>query len=500
MSLRIRLALGLIVIGVVLVAADVALVASVRSSLVGQVDNRLRSAAPILARRAERDLVGPGGTTAFDTERGTTTQSEVGSPSGQDPGSRPVGNLSELFIQVRAEDGQVVSEIAPALRGDEAPPSIDARTVLGHTPAEGDRPTAFTASSADESAQWRVIIERLPGQSSTVLVGTSLRETVSTITRLEWVAVGSTVAALVALAIVAFWVDRLGIRPIEEITTTADAIAAGDLSRRVREGPPSTEAGRLSRAMNTMLHQIEWAFARRDESEAGLRQFVADASHELRTPLTSIRGYADLYAQGALTTTDQLDDAMGRISSEGARMGALVDDLLLLAHLDEGRSWIADEPVDVSGLAADAVADARAVEPDRPISLDVPDVPAIVRGDEPRLRQLVSNLVSNARIHTPPDTPVTVRVSADERTVRLDVADEGPGLDPDLLAHVFERFVRGDPARARGHGGTGLGLSIVAAVAQAHGGRATVETASGQGACFTVELPAAPGASGSDPS
>jgi two-component system OmpR family sensor kinase len=239
-------------------------------------------------------------------------------------------------------------------------------------------------------------------------------------------------------------------------------------------------------ALAGLAASVLWAFRERAANEARLRQFVADASHELRTPLTSIRGYAELWRAGGLRGGGDVDDAMRRMEQEARRMGLLVDDMLLLARLDQGR------PLETTALALDrlvdeAVRDARAVEPDRPIDL-VAD-PVTVTGDDHRLRQVVGNLLANARLHTPPGTPVHVSVRAVGERVRLEVADEGPGLEPEMAARVFERFYRGDPARTRASGGSGLGLSIVAAVAEAHGGRVSVDTAPGAGARFVVELP-----------
>jgi two-component system OmpR family sensor kinase len=235
-----------------------------------------------------------------------------------------------------------------------------------------------------------------------------------------------------------------------------------------------------------MLARIEEAFAQRAATEARLRRFVADASHELRTPLTSIRGYADLYRQGALRTRSELDEAMRRVEQEAARMGGLVDDLLLLARLDQGRP-LERSPVRLDELVDDAVRDARAVEPDRPITLSAR--PVTVEGDEARLRQALGNLLANARVHTPPGTPVDVSVAAEDGWGLVQVADGGPGLAPEVAERVFERFYRADTARTRAGGGTGLGLAIVAGVVEAHGGTVRVESAPGEGARFSLRLP-----------
>ena len=230
---------------------------------------------------------------------------------------------------------------------------------------------------------------------------------------------------------------------------TADEIAAGDLSRRLQPAPSGTEAGHLTEAFNGMVHQIESAFAERQESEDRLRRFVADASHELRTPLTSIRGYTDLMQAGALDEPEARADALRRIQAESGRMAELVDDLLVLARLDQGRP-LERLPVDLVAVATDAAKDARAVDPDRPVALVVPDRPVIVQGDEGRLRQVVANLLTNARVHTPAGTPVTVRVAVEGEIAQLVVADEGEGMAPEVATRVFERFYRADASRSRG--------------------------------------------------
>jgi signal transduction histidine kinase len=296
---------------------------------------------------------------------------------------------------------------------------------------------------------------------------------------------------------------RNSLRPLREVERTAQAIAAGDLSQRVPVGDDHTEVGRLSTALNGMLSRIEAAFLAQQASEEQartsenrMRRFVADASHELRTPLTSIRGFAELYRQGAVATTDDTRRLMQRIEAEGARMGLLVEDLLLLARLDQQRP-LTITAVDLAEIAGDAVHDARAVQPDRPIALhlddSLTDVP-VVLGDEGRLRQVVGNLVGNALTHTPPDARVTVSLAEEAEhpgLVVLRVADQGPGLAPEDAARVFERFYRADASRTRedGAGGTGLGLAIVASLVAAHGGSVDLITAPGEGATFVVRLP-----------
>jgi two-component system OmpR family sensor kinase len=301
---------------------------------------------------------------------------------------------------------------------------------------------------------------------------------------------------LIALALAAWLIIRLSLRPLQEMADTAGEIAAGDLSRRVEETDDRTEVGRLGEALNVMLGRIETAFREKEASEAQLRRFVADASHELRTPLTSIRGYAELFQHGLADRPADLDTAMRRIDSESTRMAGLVDDLLLLARLDQGRP-LEREPVDLAVLATDAAQDARAIDPSRTVTCEAPASCPIV-GDEGRLRQLLGNLVSNALAYTPSGSPLEIIVAPEppqgpgSTRVKLSVVDHGLGVAPDDASHVFERFWRSDPARVHAQGGAGLGLSIVAAIADAHGGHVTLTDTPGGGATFSVELPREP--------
>ncbi|TFV83399.1 HAMP domain-containing histidine kinase [Blastococcus sp. CT_GayMR16] len=361
----------------------------------------------------------------------------------------------------------------------------------------GDGPTTV---DSDGHGEWRMTSGDLPG-GYTVVVGSELRgdaEAIGRLVRIE-VVVGLIVLALLGAA--GYVLVRNSLRPLAEVEETARAIAAGDLSRRVPEGNDRTEVGRLAISLNGMLSRIETAFRAQQASEEQargsehrMRRFVADASHELRTPLTSIRGFAELYRQGAVRTDEDIRRLMERIEAEGARMGLLVEDLLLLARLDQQRP-LTFAPVDLAAIAGDAVHDAKAVQPDRPIALhldeSLTDVP-VVRGDEGRLRQVVGNLVTNALTHTPAGMRVTVTVAEaadDPRVLVLRVADEGPGMDPADAERAFERFYRADASRTRAAGGTGLGLAIVSSLVAAHGGSVGLDTAPGKGTVVTVRLP-----------
>jgi two-component system, OmpR family, sensor kinase len=280
------------------------------------------------------------------------------------------------------------------------------------------------------------------------------------------------------------------------MTATATAIAAGDLSPRVPEPAYDTEAGQLGRALNRMLGRIERAFDQRTRSEHQLRQFLADASHELRTPVTTIRGYAELYQAGGLGDLGEhgeLDEAMRRTGQEAVRMGKLIDDMLLLARLDQGRP-LESGPVDLASLVADAARDAGAVDPSRAITVasdPSPDRPLVVRGDSDRLRQVIANLVGNALVHTPAGTPIAITTSVDgpDRRAVVAIADQGPGMSEEAVAHAFERFYRADRSRSRQHGGTGLGLAIVRAIVTSHGGTVELTSERGVGTTARLELP-----------
>ncbi|MEJ7839626.1 MAG: ATP-binding protein [Thermomicrobiales bacterium] len=335
------------------------------------------------------------------------------------------------------------------------------------------------ALSADDEPQGHLVI---------AAPMSGVEDTITSLTR--WLIAGGAVALLITIAIV-WLIIRQGLRPVEKMIDTAAAIAHGDLTQRVPESAidPYTELGRLGGALNEMLGHIEHSSTIRDASEARLRQFIADAAHELRTPLTSLRGYAELYRQGVLRDTPAVDNAMGRIESEGTRMARLVDELLLLARLDQQRGLELSQ-VDLTEICRDAVGDFRVVEPGRPVS-DNLVASVVVLGDRLRLRQIVDNLLTNARVHTSPTTAVTVTTRVVGNTVRMDVHDDGQGISAEDQTHIFERFWRGDPSRGRRSGSSGLGLSIVASLVESHGGSITVQSEPGSGTTFTVELPLA---------
>jgi len=470
-SLRSRLVAGFVLVALVLVAADAVVGVLVHGSLLRAVDQRLE-----VARRPLRtDVTGPDGAVP------------TAPPSSATDAGRPrFPALTDLYVAIVLPNG-TVNRQSPTAQAV-TPPAIPANLTKLASPI-GAAPRPFTVPSEHGGGDGFRAVAFHTSRGYVFFVAVSLHDTTTTFRNVLLVEGLASLAVLAALALVAWFVLHLGVRPLDQMAATADAIAAGDLSRRVERAEPRTEAGRLGLALNTMLTEIEQAFAQRAESEERLRRFVADASHELRTPLTSIRGYTELWRQGGLEDEAHLADAMRRVEHEAARMGVLVDELLLLARLDQGRP-LERAPVDLARIVADAVRDAQAVEPERPLSLDEPDQ-VVVLGDESRLNQVVANLLANARVHTPPGAAVRVRLAVEDDRAVLEVADDGPGLGPDP-ARVFERFYRADASRARARGGSGLGLSIVAAVSEAHGGRATAGAAPSGGALLRVELPLAP--------
>ena len=458
LSLRARLLLGVVALAAVgLVAANVATYSTLSSYLLDRTDSTLDQTAQTLRRP------GPGGGIR----------------------SAPPGT----FVQVRSLDGDTVvatfsgatlpgaSVPAPNLRDAVKPPALNRTT---------EAVRYFTVGGAHGGPEYRVRASIAQGDEAMLLVASSLRDVNSTLNRLLAIELVVTALVLAAIAGLGLWLVRLGLRPLDAIGQTASAIAAGDLSRRVERAEERTEVGRLGLALNSMLARIESSFRAQEASERKLRRFVADASHELRTPLSAVRAYAELYDRGAAERPDDLERSMKGISRESERMSVLVEDLLLLARLDDGRP-LERERVELDEVVGEAVETAQAVDPDRAIELHAE--PATVLGDRVRLRQIVDNLLANVRAHTPPGTPASVSVTRRNGSAEISVTDAGPGLDEEHLEHLFERFYRADPSRARASGGVGLGLAIVAAVAEAHGGTASASSRPGEGTTIAIALP-----------
>lgn len=509
MSLRLRLLAGLAALVLLgLAGFGTGTYVSLHGFLVSRLDEQLAQAATAVARSTP-SVATPGDRPGGGRAGGGNGGGGAGS-GGNDFGGIRANVGPSLFVEILSRDGQVVAAVDSADKSA-GPPRLPAETkLLEAVHASGsDQPTGFTvdqeghihpsvprpgpvhtlsASSTLGGAE-RVALIALPGTDNTIVIAGSLRPVTQTLHRLLEVELALGGGVLAVTVLLGLALARQATRPLEEIAETADGIAGGDLGRRVATADQRSEVGRVGLAINAMLNEIQLAFARRDATESRLRRFVADASHELSTPLTSIRGYAELFHRGLADRPDDLAKAMTRIEAEGARMGGLVDDLLLLASFDNGRP-VQRDPVDLTRIVADTAADLRATAPDRTVTVEA-ERPVIVLGDEDRIRQVAANLASNARRHTPGGTAITLRARTDDGFGVLDVADDGPGLAPDEAAHVFDRFYRVDKARARAAGGAGLGLSIVAAIAEALDGRVSLDTAPGRGATFSVSIPLA---------
>lgn len=371
-------------------------------------------------------------------------------------------------------------------------------TSISAAEARDRQQTPFQVRGTDKQ-NWRVVAVTVVdgSRSAVVIIGLPLAPVDSVMEHAALVVVGVGLLTLVLAFFIATWTVSRSFRPLARVEKTAAAIAAGDLSRRVEVENPGTEVGRLGSSLNAMLAHIETAFAARMASEARMRRFAADASHELRTPLVTIRGFSELYRHGALSSPEDVATAMGRIESEAKRMGAMVEDLLLLARIDEQRP-LQRKPADLLLIAHDAMVDTQASDRSRVISLTGLDGgapgPAPVLGDEAKLRQVVSNLVGNALRYTPEGTPIElavgVRTAADgTRQSVIEVRDHGPGVPDEETARIFERFYRSDTSRTRETGGSGLGLAIVAAIVGAHSGSVRVGKTDGGGATLVVSLP-----------
>lgn len=473
MSLRTRLLLGTAMIALVLLTAAAVMIRTTRDHLVGQVDDQLAAAEPRIFGGAGP---GPGFWERYGTGEGTGEADSL-------------ARLSTLYVGVLDDDGTLYTVVSPDLRAD-----VAVTPLLRSGDVEALRSGEHVTVDTDIGEEYRLVANR-NGRGGLVVLGLSLADVNEAVRRLVAVSGLAVMAIGIVLALVTWWVIRLGVRPLRQMTATAAGIAAGSLSQRVPEAQPGTEAGELGAALNGMLGRIEGAFEQREQSERRLRQFVADASHELRTPVTTIRGYAELYRKGALDDDADLAEAMRRTEAEAIRMGGLVDDLLRLARLDQGRP-LQVGPVDLSTLTADAVADGRARDPERTIELRA--TPGVtVEGDEDGLRQVVANLISNALLHAP-GAKVDVSVTRGDGEATVMVVDDGPGMAPEDRDRALERFYRADVSRSRHHGGSGLGLSIVDATVRAHGGRVAVESTLGEGTRVSVALPVR--SAGSEPS
>ena len=463
LPLRLRLIAVLLVLllaALTLTAAATAVL--MRRDLVGRVDTDLKRAYPSVAQQALNTII-------------------------RQQGNRLPSGYAVIFYP---SDGSNPVELDPT--SESTTPDMPESLPITSPHVRSNR--AFYIGSETSDMKWRAIAGRTRDFEATFIVAVPLQSVDRTVRKLVLVELLIGLAVLTACAAVGWYAVHRAFRPLRQIEDTAAAIADGDLGRRIPTRTAKDEVTSLSRSLNVMLAQIEQSFAAREASQERMRQFVADASHELRTPLAAVRGYAELYRQGAVREPADVASAMSRIEGEATRMGGLVEDLLMLARLDDQRP-LEFGPVDLTVLTADAVQDARAIAPDRRIfvtGLTGPLQPTVTAGDEASLRQVLANLVSNAINHTPADTPIEIAVGTRvfDETAIVEVRDHGPGIDPEKARRVFERFYRADPSRVRGSGGgSGLGLAIAAALVSAHHGRIGVAQTPGGGATFVLELP-----------
>jgi two-component system OmpR family sensor kinase len=497
-SLRRRLTLSMaIVLVVALVVASAVTYSSLRSFLYGRIDDQI-DGAQLQAYNFLTSVYAPDGLLARAQTHGLSA-GRVRTIEETDLDKRV---SPDVYVLVLSRSGKVLLGVASGPPGKPDPqPVVPASLRPQSVPrshhygafggAYSSEPNSADVGSVGNSGvRYRESAVDVP--QGVLVVAEPLNSTTETLSSLVRIQIVASLAILAVLCAIVLFTLRRGLRPLETMAETTDAIASGDLTQRVSMSKASSEVDRLGHALNAMLGRIEEAFREKSISEERLRQFVADASHELRTPLTSIRGYTELLRKGAFSDVEGQDRALQRVEREAARMGLLVADLLLLARLDQDRP-LDQVPVDLRRAGTDAVADARAVDPGRPVEL-LAGPPVLVLGDRDRLGQVAHNLVRNALDHTAPGTPVTVEVRADASTGYMSVTDQGPGLSTENAGRVFDRFWRDDAARTGG--GTGLGLSIVRAIAEVLGGSASVRSSPGHGSTFEVAIPLArPGAS-----
>ena len=475
-SLRNRLVLGVVILSTLgFITSGVVAQKQIESFLIHQIDDQLLTVASGSIPRV--NLAGIVDDDDFEERGGRNRRDDVPpTPLTQIPTSTSLTLLDG--------NGAVVAGIGGDLN------TVSVRDyIAGYSPEEVAEFEGEPFTISAEGENFRVLALPLPSNLGSVAIAQSLSDVDRTLSRLQWLffLIGFVIVGLIALA--SRSVIKVGLKPLSEVESTAEQIAAGDLSARLPDAKPNTEVGRLTTSLNTMLSRIEESFALRKKSEDKLRRFVADASHELRTPLTAIRGFAELHRQGAVTGEAETKQLLSRIEGESIRMGSLVEDLLLLARLDQARE-MEHLPVDIAQVTRDAVASAQVAGPEHPITLNGDVDELYTLGDQNRIHQVIANLLANARTHTPAGTAIAVSVAGSSDGVRIAVSDSGPGLSDEDQRRIFERFYRADSSRVRIDGeGSGLGLSIVDAVMKAHGGSVSVTSELGKGSTFTLFFP-----------
>ena len=470
-SLRNRLILAAVFLAsLAIIASDFAANTALRSYLISQVDNQLFSISSGSLERLDRAGIAP--------------QSEAQESQSPFRVVQPIrGVPTSTSLTLLDREGNLIGQVGGELAGQNF-----GVTGLKVSQVERYENKPFTIEGEGRNPDVRALALVLPTGMGSVIAANSLEEVDKTLSQLKFLFFFLGLIAILLTALVSRWIIAISLRPLDKVEETAEAIAAGDLSARLPAAKPDTEVGRLTTSLNMMLSRIEQSFSVKVESENKLRRFVADASHELRTPLTAIRGFAELHRQGAVSGEEKTKELISRIEGESIRMSSLVEDLLLLARLDQARE-LDFEPVDLNTLIVEVVASAKAAGPDHPIELHLPQEELFVLGDSRRIHQVVANLLANARTHTPLGTKINVTARQTLAEVIIEVADNGPGLSKSDQERIFERFFRADPARVRHSGeGSGLGLSIVDAVMKAHGGYVSVKSELDKGATFTLHF------------
>ena len=472
-SLLNRLTLGVVLLATLgVVASDIAAQTLLRTYLTQEVDNELLSVASGSIQRLERAGIEP-------------DDGEYAAREGRVARWEPLRSIpTSTSVTLIGPAGFVLGQIGGDLNGAKITSYLSAITPE-KAAKYGGQPFTIETDEHD----FRVLLRTLPSGLGSVIVAHSFEDIDRTLARLQGLFIFIGLVMIFFIAIASRKMITVGLKPLANVEATAERIAEGDLTARLPDVKPNTEVGRLVGTLNTMLGRIEESFAVRLESERKLRRFVADASHELRTPITAIRGFAELHRQGAVTGEEKTKELIGRIENESKRMGSLVEDLLLLARLDQSRE-MKSEPVNLTKIVSDAVASARAAGPNHTVNFAGQDEEIYALGDNDRIHQVVANLLANARTHTPAGTVIDVSVKQHKDGVRIRIADNGPGLSKSDQERIFERFYRADASRVRTDGeGTGLGLSIVDAVMRAHAGQVSVESEEGKGAVFTLFFP-----------
>lgn len=476
-SLKNRLVLGVVILGALgITGSDFAAQNAFRTFLIAQVDAQLESVSTTSGIRLDR---------AGILSNRAETQAE------NEPLFRPFEPIrevpSEISISLLDRDGVVVG----TLGGSESPQQVQ-NVISGLDIAtlqeRGVKPFTLESDNGNRS-EYRLLARVLPGDVGSVITAISLDGVERSINQLRFLFFAVGIFVLIFLAFLARRIIGISLRPLTQVEETAEAFAKGDYTARLPEARGDTEVGRLTWSLNQMLTRIAESFEARKASEEKLRRFVADASHELRTPLTAIRGFAELHRQGAVVGEEKTAELVRRIENESIRMSTLVEDLLLLARLDQSRE-MERLPIDLKTLINEAVTSAQAAGPEHPITLSLPPDDVFILGDSMRVHQVISNLLANARTHTPNGTAIRINLTSSDDEVIVEVSDNGPGLSTADQERIFERFYRADPSRVRNGGeGTGLGLSIVDAVMRAHGGTVKVTSELGHGATFKLFFP-----------